>query len=218
MQKELSAFTYQIKVNANSLPNGHISRFFAFNGNNTVMMRFGEGGTGNRLQFVLGGDAGNHFANKMFLTNTWYLLTIVYDGSKFTMYVDGEKDIEVNYTGYSTLFQGVEIGMSWAGYREDQKFDGSIAETRIWERALNAEEIKGGLNSVDPESPGLMAYWKMNEGEGYIFHDATGNGYTIDWSDTWRCLTETEPNPGTHLTDTHTYVQWDKSEENVWVK
>ena len=58
----------------------------------------------------------------------------------------------------------------------------------------------------------------MNEGEGYIFHDATGNGYTIDWSDTWRCLTETEPNPGTHLTDTHTYVQWDKSEENVWVK
>lgn len=69
-------------------------------------MRFGEGGTGNRLQFVLGGDAGNHFANKMFLTNTWYLLTIVYDGSKFTMYVDGEKDIEVNYTGYSTLFKG----------------------------------------------------------------------------------------------------------------
>ena len=28
LQKELSAFTYQIKVNANSLPNGHISRFF----------------------------------------------------------------------------------------------------------------------------------------------------------------------------------------------
>lgn len=218
LQKELSTFTYQIKIKANSLPNGHISRFFAFNGNNTVMMRFGEGGIGNRLQFVLGGDAGNHFANKMFLTNTWYLLTIVYDGSKFTMYVDGEKDIEVNYTGYSTLFRGVEIGMSWAGYRENQKFDGSIAEARIWERALNVEEIKGGLNSVDPESPGLMAYWKLNEGEGYIFHDATGNGYTIDWSDTWRCLTETEPDPGTHLTDTHTYVQWDKSEENVWAK
>lgn len=218
LQKDLSTFTYQIKIKANSLPNGRISRFFAFNGSNTVMMRFGEGGTGNRLQFVLGGNGGNHFANKMFLTNTWYLLTIVYDGSKFTMYVDGEKDSEVNCTGYSTLFRGVEIGMSWAGYREEQKFDGSIAEARIWERALNVEEIKGGLNSVDPESPGLMAYWKLNEGEGYIFHDATGNGYTIDWSDTWRCLTETEPDPGTHLTDTHTYVQWDKSEENVWVK
>ena len=219
LQKRLSSFTYEIKIKANSLPNGHISRFFAFNGtDNTVMMRFGEGGTGNRLQCVLGGNGGNHFANKMFSTNTWYLLTLVYDGSKFTFYVDGEKDFEADCTGYSTNFYGVEIGMSWAGYREDQKFDGSIAETRVWNRALAEAEVKEGIGTVDPDSPGLMAYWKMNEGDGYIFYDATGNGYNIDWSNTWRCITESEPNPGTQLTDTHTYVQWDKSEDNVIAK
>lgn len=218
LKKRLDTFTYEIKIKANSLTNGHISRFFAFNGSdNTVMMRFGEGGIGNRLQYCLG-SAGNHFGNKRFATDTWYLLTVVYDGTKFTMYVDGEKDMQVSKTGYSTNFYGVEIGMSWAGYREQQKFDGSIAEARVWSRALAVEEIKDGLGSVSPVSPGLMAYWKMNEGEGHIFYDATGNGYNINWSDTWRCTTESQQKPGTHLTDTHTYVQWDKSENNVLVK
>lgn len=218
LQKELTNFTYQIKFKANNLSDGNIYRFFAFGGiGNDMMLRFGEGGVGNRLQ-ICTGEAGNHFASTNFLTGQWYQLTLVYDGSKFSVYVDGELDSEIEYTGYTTIFESVELGMSWAGYRESQKFEGSIAEVRVWTRALNVSELKGGLCSVEVDSPGLLAYWKMNEGEGYIFHDATGNGYTIDWSDTWRCIEESEADPGTHLDDTHNYVQWDLSEDNVCVK
>ena len=42
-----------------------------------------------------------------------------------------------------------------------------------------------------------MAYWKLNEGDGYIFHDATGNGYDMDWSKTQR-----EKKEGAGLVDT----------------
>ena len=120
-----------------------MSRFFAFNGSNTVMFRFGEGGNATRLQCVTG--KGNFFANTSFETGKWYLLSLTYDGSKFTFYVNGVKDYELNVSGYSTLFKGVEIGMSWAGYPSQQTFDGSICETRIWNRTLAESELAAGL-------------------------------------------------------------------------
>lgn len=212
LQKELTNFTYEIKIHANQLSG--MSRFFAFNGSNTVMFRFGEGGNdATRLQCVTG--KGNFFANTSFETGKWYLLSLTYDGSKFAFYVNGVKDCEYSVSDYSTLFKGVEIGMSWAGYPSQQNFNGSICETRIWNRTLTESELSAGICGVEPDSQGLQAYWKMNEGEGHIFYDYTGNGYNIDWSDTWRCLTESEKDPGTHLTDRHNYIGWDKSDSNV---
>lgn len=212
LQKELTNFTYEIKIHANQLSG--MSRFFAFNGSNTVMFRFGEGGNdATRLQCVTG--KGNFFANTSFETGKWYLLSLTYDGSKFAFYVNGVKDCEYSVSDYSTLFKGVEIGMSWAGYPSQQNFNGSICETRIWNRTLTESELSAGICGVEPDSQGLQAYWKMNEGEGHIFYDYTGNGYNIDWSDTWRCLTESESDPGTHLTDRHNYIGWDKSDSNV---
>lgn len=207
LQKELTRFTYEVKICANELSG--MSRFFAFNGSKTMMFRFGEGGVANRLQCVTGSGQ-NMFTNTRFETSRWYLLTVTYDGSKFTLYVDGVKDSELNVNNYSTLFKGVEIGMSWAGYPSQQAFKGSICEARIWNRALAASEIVTGKCSVEPDSEGLLAYWKMNEGEGHIFYDYTNNGYNIDWSNTWRCLTESEPDPGTNLTDRHNYIGWSK--------
>ena len=46
---------------------------------------------------------------------------------------------------------------------------------------LSPSEIAGGLCGVDPQSDGLVGYWKFNEGEGHIFHDASGNGLDMDW-------------------------------------
>ena len=69
-----------------------------------------------------------------------------------------------------------------------------------------------GACGVDSKSKGLVAYWKLNEGEGHIFHDATGNGYDMDWSKTCR-----EINEGAGLTydlDYSQYVQWNSSDAN----
>ena len=67
---------------------------------------------------------------------------------------------------------------------------GYLAECRIWNRVLSAEEIaeqKIHPYYVDPKSDGLVAYWKFNEGSGTTIVDRTGNGnnaiakYPIKW-------------------------------------
>lgn len=60
-------------------------------------------------------------------------------------------------------------------------FSGEMAEVRIWNRALSSAEInaQGHFYSVSPDSEGLVAYWKMNEGEGDTFYDSTSNGNDI---------------------------------------
>ncbi len=62
----------------------------------------------------------------------------------------------------------------WVGYsyHEDRYLDGMISEVRIWDRVLAPAEFKepGHFYSVDPNSNGLVAYWKFDDG-------GTGTGY-----------------------------------------
>ncbi|MDD4193046.1 MAG: hypothetical protein PHI28_17055, partial [Mangrovibacterium sp.] len=71
-------------------------------------------------------------------------------------------------------------------YPYKQRFLGRIAEIRLWNRPLTTGELQLGICGVDPQSNGLVAYWKLNEGEGNIFKDATGNGFDMDWSKAWQ--------------------------------
>ena len=54
----------------------------------------------------------------------------------------------------------------WIGYayNSDRYFPGYMSECRIWNRALTEEEINGENHFywVDPESEGLVGYWKLN--------------------------------------------------------
>ena len=87
-----------------------------------------------------------------------------------------------------------------------------IAEVRVWNRALSTGELQMNLCGVDSQSEGLVAYWKMNEGEGHIFKDATGHGYDMDWTNTAR-----EINEGAGLTYNLNYssaIAWDSDDNN----
>ena len=186
-----STYTYEIKFYAYSLKEtgtDAICRLCAWEGaaeEKANMLRFGENGyEGNSLQLV--SPAGNIVSNTLFEPGRWYMLSLVYDGSTMTMYVDGEPEERKGTGDGSTVFQRFEMGMSWQGYPAMQLFSGRIAEMRLWDRALSVTEMKEGVCNVPADSEGLRAYWKFNEGEGHIFHDATGNGYDMDWSDTYR--------------------------------
>lgn len=203
-QIELSNYTYEIKFRSEEWH--HIARMFAFP---SAMLRFGElGAPVNSVQWCY--DGGNMYSNTLFDTNRWYMLSLTNDGSNLTMYVDGVKDNQMGGAKPVKL-ESLEFGMSWTGYPHQQYFKGRIAEVRVWNRALSPGELKLGLCGVDPQSEGLIAYWKMNEGEGHIFHDATGNGYDIDWSNTFREIQEGNP---TYGLDYSQYVGWDKDDNN----
>lgn len=156
------------------------------------LYRFGEGSYDNDQLQVNVSNGTPLVTNTRFATNTWHTLTVTCDGTATRLYVDGVKDVEVSNAVPLTL-QRIELGMSWGGYRTKQLYKGRMAELRVWDRALSAGEIQLGICGVDPKSEGLVAYWKMNEGEGYKFFDATGHGYDMDWSKVCRDANEDGP-------------------------
>ncbi|MNK06818.1 hypothetical protein D3C87_247210 [compost metagenome] len=185
----LPNYTYEIKcyVNAWHTSPEPISRLCSFTAKDesaSNMLRFGENGQDiNSLQWVSPG--GSVVSAKRFNLGQWYTISLTFDGKKYVMYVDGVKDVEL-IGNKASVFQRFELGMSWENYPARQYFNGRIAEARVWNRALTANELQLGICGVDPKSNGLVAYWKFNEGTGSIFKDATGNGYDMDWSKTVR--------------------------------
>lgn len=212
---DLPMYTYEIKCFINqwhsgSEPISRLSNFCPIDESVTNLLRFGENGQDvNSLQWVTPG--GGLVSQTRFNTGQWYTISLTFDGSKYVMYVDGIKDSELAGTK-GTTFQRLELGMSWydsgtpaSSYPYRQRFLGRIAEVRLWNRPLSTSELQIGLCGVDPESEGLVAYWKLNEGEGHVFHDATGNGYDMDWSKAWQNETQY---------DKSGYVRWLFDENN----
>lgn len=207
---DLPTYTFEIKAYINqwhpgSNPISRLCNFGPLDESITNLLRFGEHGQDiNTLQWVSPG--GGLFSSTRFNTGQWYTISLTFDGSTYTMYVDGVKDAELA-GDRGTKFQRLELGMSWyegANPRNShpytQRFLGRIAEVRIWDRSLSSSELQLGICGVDPQSSGLVAYWKMNEGEGAtVFKDASGNGFDIDWSEAYQMDTER---------DKSSYVSW----------
>lgn len=200
----LSKFTCEIKVFLTEDAPARIRRLCNWGGVGQNMLRFGENGTDrNSLQWVC--PAGNIVSKTLFAPNRWYTVSLTFDGSTYVMYVDGVKDGELGAAA-DFAFSFFEIGMSWAGYTSSQRTEGRIAEVKLWNRALVSSEIQMGMCAIDPNSDGLIGYWKMDEGEGHIFNDSSPSGMHMDWSDTWRSPTESD-----------VYQNYDKSGYVSWI-
>lgn len=206
---DLPQYTCEIKVYLTEDAPNRIRRLCNWGGQGQNMLRFGEEGMHrNQLQWVC--PAGSVPSKTLFAPNRWYTISLTFDGSKYTMYVDGVKDNEI--IGSSPFkFAKFEIGMSWAGYTSSQRINGRIAEVKLWNHALVTSEIQLGMCGLDPKTEGLVGYWKMDETSGHIFHDATGNGLDMDWSDTWR---EPKEDGVAVQYDKSGYVNWIKDEKN----
>jgi Domain of unknown function (DUF1735)/Concanavalin A-like lectin/glucanases superfamily len=144
------------------------------------LLRFGEAGSQqNQLQWI--NSSGSVFSNTLFALSRWYTISCVYDGSSCKLYIDGVLDNSFDATGQVYELGAIELGMSYAGYQTAQRFLGRIAEIRFWDRPLSKTEIAENLCGVDAAAPGLVSYWKMNEGTGQTFADRTGHGRDMTW-------------------------------------
>lgn len=173
-------------------------------GTGSFGLRFGElGNPNNSLQLT--GPLGGAFAYN-FNAMQWYTISLTYDGSTCTMYVDGVKATTLSGSTVLT-FSRIGLGQSWGGYDTKQYFNGRIAECRVWSRCLTSSEIKLNLCGADPNAPGLLVYWKLNEGTGSTFHNTStaGSKYDLDWTKT----TWDPSGVGTDvLVDKSIYVTW----------
>jgi hypothetical protein len=219
---ELEKYTYEIKCYVNDFHptrdgRDQISRLCNFcpeDESITNLLRFSENDKPlGSLQWM--SPVGELLSKTIFKTEQWYTISLTFDGNNYAMYVDGVKDVE-RAGEKGTTFQRLELGMSWgSGYPNSQRFLGRIAEIRLWNRALSTNEIQLGLCSVDPASNGLVAYWKLDEGTGSIFHDATKHGYDMDWSNTWL---DRDNGQGLVNADKSQYVGWNEDDKNKCIQ
>lgn len=104
---------------------------------------------------------------------TWQHVAIVFDGSKMHLYLDGVEvatkdapNASINFRYFSLLPQPSYFTQTI-----------SFREVRLWNVVRTAAQLTNNASGVDPKSEGLLGYWKMDEGSGYTFEDATGNGH-----------------------------------------
>lgn len=79
-------------------------------------------------------------------------------------------------SGSVSLVSNCFVGRS---YDDSRWLPGEISELRIWSIQRTQEQIASNMYSVNPTTPGLLAYWKFNEGSGNVINDATGNGTNL---------------------------------------
>ncbi|MBO8445053.1 MAG: hypothetical protein IAC23_05080 [Bacteroidetes bacterium] len=123
----------------------------------------------------------------------WVHIAAVLDGAAktVTLYQNGEvvgsadmasdiRDIDLTEE-YERTAEGLQKFYLGRSYANNRDFCGLMSEVRVWNMALSAAEInaENHFYTVDPNSEGLVAYWKMNEGEGYLIKDHTANGNNL---------------------------------------
>lgn len=149
---------------------------------NYLLIRIGDASfPSNQIQIAT--NAGNFpdsDTKKGLPTNEWIHIALTYnsDNGEMKVYVNGKVQSESTKKIGKVNFginggNGFYIGRSY----EDSRFlAGEVSECRIWNVVRTKDEIANNPYQVAPDSEGLVAYWKCDEGGGSTVKDYTGNG------------------------------------------
>lgn len=158
-----------------------ISTVMGIEGN--FLLRIGDAGVPDNQLQIATSNGNVTDAAWQFDTNKWIALAVTFDSSTgaVNVYFDGVKKGSTQTVGYRRAVNwnsgSFYIGKS---YDDARYLDGCISEARVWNKILDEEILKDPSHpyTVDPESEGLVSYWKFNEGSGLLIHDYA-NGYDL---------------------------------------
>ena len=152
------------------------------------MLRFGEAGNNNQLEWMVDTGAGRIKirASVDAVPGQWNAVTLTAGADGYQMYINGQlAGTDASAYRAGTSFQAFEFANSWGtAYRS--AFDGAMCYMSLWSKQLSAEEVAANVFTV-PSGAGLEAFWPMNEGEGFVFADQTGKYDDIDLHYMTRC-------------------------------
>lgn len=161
--------------------NKNVNTFLGVEG--YCLIRFGDANLPhNQAQFA---GPSNYLSNLFLTVGKWQHVAMTFDVVNRTMifYLDG---VEVSRTASAPNFTGGVINLGskltdnkfYVGrsYDDTRDFIGDMCEVRVWKTIRTQEEIAANMYEVEPETEGLAAYWKMDEGSGKTIKDYSGNG------------------------------------------
>ncbi len=136
-------------------------------GNTSQSFRFLLSGTTN-IQFPTACGSLTGFSTPM-QTGVWQLLTGTFDSTtgQTVIYLNGAKVSSGICTGAILDAANLSIGGT-----STRRFNGSIDEMRMYNRALSPAEVQQLYNFA----PGPVGWWKMDEKTGISANDISGNG------------------------------------------
>lgn len=150
--------------------------------NNSIRVDTGADPDGNTVQWQTGYDIP---------INTKTHIAVVKNSSGIFLYINGDLYSSTSIVGdMSNLSNIATLGISQTdGDRFGNQLNGVIDEVRIWNTARTQQQIQENMNKeLTGNEPGLVGYWKLNEGTGTIAHDSTANAnhgtiYGATWVD-----------------------------------
>lgn len=153
----------------------------------TFLMRIGDAGVpDNQIQIAT--HNGNFTSAKLQLeTNKWQHVAMTYSQAtqEMKVYVNGRMMAETKMQCIPHLVgngsdRNFLIGKS---YDDNRWLSGCISEARVWDVVRTPEQIAGNIYTVDPKTPGLVAYWKFDDNSSLEVKDYTGNGNNLKAND-----------------------------------
>jgi hypothetical protein len=98
----------------------------------------------------------------------WSHVASTYDGAAITVYHDGVPVDSVAHSGDVSDVAYVFLG-AW-----ERSFSGTLDEVRIWDLARTPAEIQSTMaESLTGGEPGLVGYWRQDEGAGHVAAHST---------------------------------------------
>ena len=135
---------------------------------------------GGKLRIDCGGNNLQWTTNYTYPANTWFHLTVTYDGSNVAYYINGEykekkaQALASTYWGNITSFGASQAnGSNYGNY-----LNGRLNDVRIYNNCLSAEEVK-------EISKGLILHYPLsnrNFGQENILSNSSGHAGTSSWS------------------------------------
>lgn len=121
-------------------------------------------------------------SNTSLAQNTWYHIAFTFDGTTLKIYINGVLDNSSTTSATSMPSTQYKIG-NWNG----EWSNGRQSDTRIWDYARSAQQIKDSMNIDLPyDETGLLRYFKFNEGSGDIVYDySNGDDCQISGGINW---------------------------------
>lgn len=100
----------------------------------------------------------------------WHHIAVVREGVNNKIYIDGEVALNKNTSGitYISNSNSIDIGEL---YYYGTHYNGSLDEIRIWNVARSRDSIIGGFGKIiNPNTPGLLAYYDFDQGVGGLLN------------------------------------------------
>lgn len=123
-------------------------------------------------------DTGDPTQGHALTSAQWYHFAISYDGNTGDnlMYMNGQMVSKLN-TGAGRPMRIDRFQMCSSGSQYFPNY-AEMCQVRLWKTTRSETQIQKNMRSeVAYNSPDLIMYLPMSEGEGSVLHDVTGNGH-----------------------------------------